>query len=106
MCALFIQNFINDQTIFQGIVVDKEFDPLLEEIQKNRLFMARYDISLPVRKGVVSKIDSKNVFNIDPIRILYFMKEHMRTIDMFLKFDKDNSNSLSRDELHFAFEVS
>jgi hypothetical protein len=24
---------------------------------------------------------------------------------MFLKFDKDNSNSLSRDELHFAFEV-
>jgi hypothetical protein len=56
-------------------------------------------------KGVVSKIDSKNVFNIDPIRILYFMKEHMRTIDMFLKFDKDNSNSLSRDELHFAFEV-
>ncbi|XP_063413357.1 leucine-rich repeat-containing protein 74A-like isoform X2 [Mytilus trossulus] len=88
----------------EGIVVDKEFDPLLENIQDERLFMARYDISLPVRKGVVSNIDSKNVFNIDPIRILYFMKEHMRTIDMFLKFDKDNSNSLSREELHFAFE--
>ncbi|CAC5423312.1 unnamed protein product [Mytilus coruscus] len=88
----------------EGIVVDKEFDPLLETLQDERLFMARYDISLPVRKGVVSNIDSKNVFNIDPIRILYFMKEHMRTIDMFLKFDKDNSNSLSREELHFAFE--
>ena len=57
-------------------------------------------------KGFVSKIDKKNVFNIDPIRILYFMKEHMRTIDMLLKFDKDNSNTLSREELHNAFVVS
>ena len=87
-------------------MVDKEFDKVLKEIQDTRLFFVRYETSLPLCKGSVSQIDPKNIFNIDPIRILYFMKEHLRTIDLFLKFDKDCSNFLSRDEMKFAFEVS
>lgn len=85
--------------------MDKEFNSVLEKIQKKRMFIVRYDSSLPVNKGSVPTVDPKNIFNIDPIRILYFMKEHLRTIDLFLKFDKDSSNSLTRDEMQFAFEV-
>ena len=92
-------------SLFQGIVVDKEFDNVLKEIQSNRIFLVRYEAALPLTKGPVSQIDPKNIFNIDPIRILYFMKEHLRTIDLFLKFDKDCSNFLSRDEMKYAFEV-
>ncbi|XP_048777210.1 leucine-rich repeat-containing protein 74A-like isoform X2 [Ostrea edulis] len=88
-----------------GVVVDKEFNSVLEKIQKKRMFIVRYDSSLPVNKGSVPTVDPKNIFNIDPIRILYFMKEHLRTIDLFLKFDKDSSNSLTRDEMQFAFEM-
>lgn len=91
--------------ILQGIVVDKEFESVLEKIREKRLFTVRYDTSLPVNKGAAVKVDPKNVFNIDPIRILYFMKEHLRTIDLFLKFDKDSNNCLTRDEMQLAFEV-
>lgn len=91
--------------ILQGIVVGKEFESVLEKIREKRLFTVRYDTSLPVNKGAAVKVDPKNVFNIDPIRILYFMKEHLRTIDLFLKFDKDSNNCLTRDEMQLAFEV-
>lgn len=86
--------------------MDKDFVPILKKLQEDRIFMARYDLELPINKGEVKKIDPNNIFNIDPIRILFFMKEHLRTIDLFLKLDKDSSNSLTRDELQFAFEVS
>ncbi|KAJ8298302.1 hypothetical protein KUTeg_024833 [Tegillarca granosa] len=89
----------------EGVVVDKDFVPTLKKLQEDRIFMARYDLELPINKGEVKKIDPNNIFNIDPIRILFFMKEHLRTIDLFLKLDKDSSNSLTRDELQFAFEM-
>ena len=86
--------------------MDKEFDEVLKQIQEHRLFFVRYEAALPLVKTQVSQVDSKNIYNIDPIRILYFMKEHLRTIDLFLKFDKDCSNFLTRDEMKYAFEVS
>lgn len=52
-----------------------------------------------MNKGVVVKVDFKNVFNIDLIRILYFMKEYLRIIDLFLKFDKDFNNCFIWDEM-------
>lgn len=88
-----------------GIIVDKEFEKILKEIQDSRLFIVRFDQSLPLNKGPVSQIDPKNIFNIDPIRILFYMKEHLRTIDLFMKVDKDGSNSLTREEMKFAFEM-
>lgn len=89
----------------QGLIVDKEFEGILREIQDSRFLIVRYDHSLPLNKGQVSQIDPKNIFNIDPVRILFYMKEHLRTLDLFLKVDRDGSNSLSRDEMKFAFEV-
>ena len=69
------------------------------------MFSVVYDMALPVNKTPAKTYDPTNIFNIDPIRILYFMKEHMRTIDLFLKLDTDGSNTLTRDEMAFAFEV-
>ncbi|WAQ97931.1 LR74B-like protein, partial [Mya arenaria] len=57
----------------QGIVVDKEFDGILQSLQKERLFLCAYDQSLPLNKGPIP-IDPRNVFNIDPVRIVYYMK--------------------------------
>ena len=70
------------------------------------MFIVRYDLSLPLNKGAFTEIDPKNIFNIDPVRILYYMKEHLRTIDLFLKVDTDGDNTLSREEMKYAFEVS
>lgn len=86
-------------------MVDKEFEGILREIQDSRMFIVRYDMSLPLNKGAITQIDPKNIFNIDPIRILYYMKEHLRTIDLFLKVDTDGDHHLSREEMKYAFEV-
>ena len=74
-------------------------------MQETRLFIVRYDAALPLTKGSLSEIERKNAFNVDPIRILYYMKEHLRTIDLFLKVDRDGNNSLSKEEMKYAFEV-
>ena len=89
----------------QGIVVDKDFEPLLEEMQSERLFLVRYDAALKSQRQAPSRVDPKNIFNIDPVRILFFMKQHLRTIDLFLKIDKDISGSLTKDEMRYAFQV-
>ncbi|KAK3099263.1 hypothetical protein FSP39_001818 [Pinctada imbricata] len=103
-----IKNFKQTQLAeldLKGVVVDKFFADILSEIREKRpMFTVYYDMALPVNKTAATTYDPTNIFNIDPIRILYFMKEHMRTIDLFLKLDKDGSNSLTRDEMLYAFE--
>ncbi|KAK3758293.1 hypothetical protein RRG08_004115 [Elysia crispata] len=89
----------------EGIVVDKDFEPMLEEIQQERLLLVRYDAALMSQRNMPSKVDPKNIFNIDPVRILFFMKQHLRTIDLFLKIDKDISGSLTKDEMRYAFQL-
>nr|KAG5711604.1 hypothetical protein BaRGS_016786 [Batillaria attramentaria] len=89
----------------QGIVVDKDFEGVLQKIQEERLFFVRYDTSLPLQKRRKSSVDPKNVYNIDPLRILFFIKEHLRTIDLFLKIDQNNDGLLTRDEMKYAFEL-
>ena len=87
-------------------MVDKEFERLLKQIQEERLFIVRYDTSLPLQRRKQSRVDPNNIYNIDPMRILFFMKEHLRTIDLFLKIDTDGDGLLSREEMKYAFEVS
>ena len=86
--------------------MDKDFQPMVDELQNQRAFTCRYEHALPLNKGHVSEIDPQNILNIDPVRILYIMKEHLRTIDLFLKVDKDNDCFLTKDEIKYAFEVS
>ena len=90
---------------YQGIVVDKDFSKVLEEIQAERMFFVRFDSSLPLLGRRESKVDPENIFNIDPMRILFFMKEHLRTIDLFLKIDQNKDGFLTREEMKYAFEV-
>lgn len=89
----------------EGIVVDKDFEPMLEEMQQERLILVRYDAALMSERKAPSRVDPKNIFNIDPVRILFFMKQHLRTIDLFLKIDKDISGSLTKDEMRYAFQL-
>ncbi|GFR97459.1 leucine-rich repeat-containing protein 74A-like [Elysia marginata] len=89
----------------EGVVVDKDFEPMLEDMQKERFFLVRYDTALMSERNAPTKVDPKNIFNIDPVRILFFMKQHLRTIDLFLKIDKDISGSLTKDEMRYAFQL-
>ncbi|KAL8617171.1 hypothetical protein ACOMHN_014341 [Nucella lapillus] len=89
----------------KGLVVDREFKPLLNQIQSQKLFFARYDASLPLQRRKESRVDPGNIYNIDPMRILFFMKEHLRTLDLFLKIDTNNDGLLSREEMKYAFEL-
>ncbi|RUS80740.1 hypothetical protein EGW08_011504 [Elysia chlorotica] len=89
----------------EGVVVDRDFEPMLEELQGERLLLVRYDAALMSQRNNPSKVDPKNIFNIDPVRILFFMKQHLRTIDLFLKIDKDISGSLTKDEMRYAFQL-
>ena len=86
-------------------MVDKDFSKVLEEIQAERMFFVRFDSSLPLLGRRESKVDPENIFNIDPMRILFFMKEHLRTIDLFLKIDQNKDGFLTREEMKYAFEV-
>ncbi|KAH3830281.1 hypothetical protein DPMN_103521 [Dreissena polymorpha] len=88
----------------QGLVVDKEFEGILKQIQDERLFFTNYERSLPLHKGPVREIDPENVFNVDPLRILKYMKEHLKTIHLFLKVGIDGEHRLSKEEMKFAFE--
>ncbi|KAL3878556.1 hypothetical protein ACJMK2_030893 [Sinanodonta woodiana] len=89
----------------EGVTVDKEFPSILGTIQEKRSFLVRFKEALPMNKEEVHKIDPKNIFEIDPVRILMFMKEHMRSIDFFLKLDKESSSQLSREEIEHAFKL-
>ena len=94
-----------DMIYQQGVVVDKFFENTLKEIQEDRILLVRYQLALGTGKAALASTEDTNVFNIDPVRILFFMKQHLRTIDLFLKYDKDHSGSLSREEMKYAFEV-
>ncbi|KAK3759584.1 hypothetical protein RRG08_020951, partial [Elysia crispata] len=93
-----------------GVVVDKEFVALLEEIQKDRFFIVNYEVSLPVKKisreEMREKIGLPSAYNVDPLRMLYLLKEKMRASDFFYKINKDHDDGLQRDELYSLFDES
>ena len=100
--------FISFFTIFQlkDVSVDMDFLALLDEIQLERPLFVKYGITLrhdDIRKGerpVVLDTD-------DPVTILFeFMKtKNLRLIDLLHNLDKDNSETLTRDEFRRGMEV-
>lgn len=62
-----------------------------------RIIYHKLCIFLPFLQGVL---------NIDPIRILFFIKKNLRIIDLFRQIDVDHSASVSRDEVRKALLVS
>ncbi|KAL4230332.1 hypothetical protein ACF0H5_010715 [Mactra antiquata] len=88
-----------------GVVVDKEFEGILRDIRQTRMMIVRYGTALPLNKDPIKYTEAKKMFNIDSVRILFYMKEHLRTIDLFLKVNRFGSQSLTRDEMKYAFEM-
>ena len=86
--------------------MDMTFLETLAMLEKERLFLVRYETIL--RKGDKGLVDvkCKNVYNVDPLKILFFMKHHLRSIDLLLRYDTDSNGVLSREELKYAFEAS
>lgn len=96
----------------QGLVVDSDFEQLLEKLQSKRDITVLYDKSLPIHRDKWSQLLGDNsdgggeVINVDPVRLLYLLKQNLRCIDMLVQMDKDDSFDLSRSEIRKALDVS
>ncbi|XP_064610170.1 leucine-rich repeat-containing protein 74A-like [Liolophura sinensis] len=92
-----------------GLIVDEEFLRILDVIESRRLFRVRFEAALPLnqfkRNSVLREFDKKDeVFTLDPIEMLYMLKEKMRAVDFFLKMDKEKNNLVTKVELHKLFK--
>ena len=102
---------------FQGIAVDATFNVVIDQIRESRAFECKYDRALTVHfasweakpessKGLVESFNHGNPYNVDPVRILYFLKQKNTAVDFFAQLDFDGSSSISREELRKGISVS
>ncbi|KAJ8298308.1 hypothetical protein KUTeg_024839 [Tegillarca granosa] len=96
------------ELIMEGIVVDKDFESIQKEIQRHRMFTVKFELALPVRKTSLDQlkkeVEAPSVFNVDPLRLLYMLKEKYRAQDFFNKINRDSNEVVSRDELKYLFK--
>ncbi|XP_021363192.1 uncharacterized protein LOC110456659 isoform X2 [Mizuhopecten yessoensis] len=94
----------------EKIVVDKPFVDTLTELRKQRGFEAVYELALPVKSISEDKmrkeIQAPSVFNMDPLKLLYMLKEKNRAQDFFRRINKDNDDSVSPEEIKQLFKES
>ncbi|KAL4230754.1 hypothetical protein ACF0H5_011129 [Mactra antiquata] len=93
-----------------GVVVDRDFQGILDSIQQERNFHVDYEMSLPVtsrrRDDLMREIETRNSYNIEPLRMLYLLKERNRAQDFFHKINKDHDEGLTPNELTQLFKES
>nr|KAG5706331.1 hypothetical protein BaRGS_026113 [Batillaria attramentaria] len=91
----------------EGIVVDRDFQGILDDINQTRRLHVKYDIILPVksmsREDMLRRIQTPGAYNLDPLHMFFMLKEKMRASDFFYKINKDNDDSVSPQELHQLF---
>ena len=51
------------------------------------------------------QIEMRSMYNIEPLRMLYLLKERNRAQDFFHKINKDHNDGLTPDELAALFKV-
>ncbi|XP_060070232.1 leucine-rich repeat-containing protein 74B-like [Ylistrum balloti] len=94
----------------EKIVVDKPFVDTLTELKQQRGFDAVYELALPVKSISEDKmrkeIQAPSVFNMDPLKLLYMLKEKNRAQDFFRRINKDNDDSVSPEEIKQLFKES
>ncbi|XP_069129551.1 leucine-rich repeat-containing protein 74B-like [Argopecten irradians] len=94
----------------EKIVVDKPFVDTLNELKDQRGFEAVYELALPVKSISEDKmrkeIQAPSVFNMDPLKLLYMLKEKNRAQDFFRRINKDNDDSVSPEEIKQLFKES
>ncbi|XP_070198567.1 leucine-rich repeat-containing protein 74A-like [Littorina saxatilis] len=97
-----------DNLDMEGIVVDRDFQTILEEIRTTRPLHVNYDLMLPVkalsRDEMMRRIQAPGAYNLDPLHMFYLLKQKMRASDFFYKINKDNDGGVSRDELNLLFQ--
>lgn len=97
-------------SLLQGIVVDRDFQSILDDIRHTRCLLVNYDLILPVkavsREEMLKRIQAPGAYNLDPLHMFFLLKEKMRASDFFHKINKDNNEGVSRQELHMLFMVS
>ncbi|XP_060554773.1 leucine-rich repeat-containing protein 74A-like [Ruditapes philippinarum] len=104
-------DMVLEQLSLQGIVVDRDFQGICEDIRQYRNnFRVEYETSLPVtsrnRDDMMKEIETRNDYNIEPLRMLYLLKERNRAQDFFHKINKDHDSGLTPDELSMLFKES
>ena len=95
--------------LFQNIVVDQDFPKIVSNIQREREFKVTFERSLPLHvrsERLEMEIQAPSVFNMDPLKLLYLLKEKNRAQDFFNKINKDNDDVVTIDELQTLFRVS
>ena len=91
-------------------MVDRDFKGIYESIQEERRFNATYETSLPVscksREEMIREVEMQANYNVEPLRMLYLLKEKNRAQDFFHKINKDHDDGLTPDELFALFKVN
>ena len=54
---------------------------------------------------MIEEVEMRNNYNVEPLRMLYLLKEKYRAQDFFHKINKDHNDCLTPDELHALFKV-
>ncbi|XP_052278855.1 uncharacterized protein LOC127877218 [Dreissena polymorpha] len=89
------------------IVVDKAFQGVLDARRQERNFHVVYETSLPVscrnRNDMLKEIELRSTYNIEPLRLLYLLKEQNRAQDFFHNQQGPQRGTLSRRGC-FAFQ--
>ena len=92
--------------IFQDVSVDNNFLALIKEIKSKRSLSVTHGVSLR-NDGITAMIHPVVLDTSDPATILFeFMRQkNLRLIDLLHFLDKDNSDTLSREELRNGLKV-
>ena len=89
--------------------MDRAFQGILEAIQQERRLEVSYETSLPVscksREDMIKEVEMNSNYNVEPLRMLYLLKEKNRAQDFFHKINKDHNDCLTPDELYVLFKV-
>eukprot|EP00105_Crassostrea_gigas_P028823 XP_011450591.2 PREDICTED: leucine-rich repeat-containing protein 74B-like [Crassostrea gigas] len=110
-CILFgniLQNTSLNQLILKKMVVNEEFVELLRNVQQTRDVQVEFEKSLPVpsldHQTMTSQVRAPWLFNLDPLALLFMLKEKNRAQDFFNKINRDGDNVLSYDEFKELFK--
>ncbi|KAK6173228.1 hypothetical protein SNE40_016717 [Patella caerulea] len=82
------------------VAVDSSFLELVERVKKTRKIVVKYGVE--IRTDDLTRIDRPIVIDMDdPTTVLfeYMRQKNLRLIDLLHSLDKDNSETLSREEL-------
>ncbi|KAH3829732.1 hypothetical protein DPMN_102960 [Dreissena polymorpha] len=84
------------------------FQGVLDAVRQERNFHVVYETSLPVscrnRNDMLKEL--RSTYNIEPLRLLYLLKERNRAQDFFHKINKDHNEGLTPDEIALLFKES